>query len=657
MTDCKTLLPRNNTPLERVIEQVTCHSINQIPIPIRSLWRVDECPPDLLPWLAWALSVDVWDDGWTDARKREVIRNSVAIHKHKGTLYAVELAIASLGIEASITEWFEDKARIRRGRFVVDIGAREAGINSANKQAILRKFIAKAKRLSAHYEVFTNDSARLDTIATSASGSIVHDHNIPYLHEAFATHHANITKAGGQFNEINPPEFIQLFGEPVVAFETSNQRMRYLPQLATRIVSRDADVQTIDRKEVHSKLVTEQFLSVGGQFDMVQNAPTIFPIGPIGAYLGIAFESSNRRTRPAPQLVTRIVTQDIAIATDTRREAKATFDATSRLKGFAQFANVATEPTQLAAQSALNIAFESSNQRTKPAISLSVRIATKHVAIQQKDSKEAQVHLTVRATTHLCAHVDNFNVIPMLERSVSLSNYHVVALYGQQQQLSVQTESYQLNATCKVALLAANTASKINRQAVLIPLSTRDASTDSQTHKTQKATLVQRNQLASYSLLQQQTAQAQQLVKSKLVVILAAAQLLKQTISLPHHMPARLSYLNQTVAALSVMQTTMQASIAFDVSDVKQVALLTQSYQSETEKLQRPSIDLSQLNGEEQPPPFVLSKAAESMTLTILSKTLMYAQIAYKALQAQRLDRIAIRRQLGFFGHLRQLNT
>lgn len=74
---------------------------------IKPLWDPLQCPAVYLPWLAWALSVDEWDDSWSDAVKREVINQAFLVHRYKGTPAAIEQALASLNIDSEIKEWWE----------------------------------------------------------------------------------------------------------------------------------------------------------------------------------------------------------------------------------------------------------------------------------------------------------------------------------------------------------------------------------------------------------------------------------------------------------------------------------------------------------------------------------------------------------------------
>lgn len=66
-------------------------------IPNGNLWNPETCPDSVLPWLAWALSVDNWDAAWPAERKRAVIAAAVAIHRKKGTPWSVKAALDAAG--------------------------------------------------------------------------------------------------------------------------------------------------------------------------------------------------------------------------------------------------------------------------------------------------------------------------------------------------------------------------------------------------------------------------------------------------------------------------------------------------------------------------------------------------------------------------------
>lgn len=95
-----TLLPRNASPQEIALDLATSR-VGQIPVLLRDVWNPDTCPAPLLGWLAWALSVDSWDPAWAEEDRRAVIRASLAVHRLKGTLAAVKMALEAAGFGAA----------------------------------------------------------------------------------------------------------------------------------------------------------------------------------------------------------------------------------------------------------------------------------------------------------------------------------------------------------------------------------------------------------------------------------------------------------------------------------------------------------------------------------------------------------------------------
>lgn len=115
----KELLPKNATPLERCITEVMLERIDEMPMLIATLWDNETCPAELLPFLAWAVSVDVWDEAWEESVKRRVIGAAPKVHRMKASLQAVEAALSAMGIRAQIKEWWEEVPEARRATFTV----------------------------------------------------------------------------------------------------------------------------------------------------------------------------------------------------------------------------------------------------------------------------------------------------------------------------------------------------------------------------------------------------------------------------------------------------------------------------------------------------------------------------------------------------------
>ncbi len=100
------LLPHNATPFEHALEDSAAR-ITDIPVPVSGMFSADDCPAHLLAWLAWALSVDSWNDRWTESQKRGAIAAAAAVHNKKGTLGGLKHALSGIGYDTVIKEWFE----------------------------------------------------------------------------------------------------------------------------------------------------------------------------------------------------------------------------------------------------------------------------------------------------------------------------------------------------------------------------------------------------------------------------------------------------------------------------------------------------------------------------------------------------------------------
>lgn len=98
------LLPLNSTQLERAVEYATDEVTD---VPLRTLYNPDTCPAHLLHQLAWAWSVDRWDDSWSEAVKRSVIRSAFFVHAYKGTIGALRRVVEPFGYLIEINEWWQ----------------------------------------------------------------------------------------------------------------------------------------------------------------------------------------------------------------------------------------------------------------------------------------------------------------------------------------------------------------------------------------------------------------------------------------------------------------------------------------------------------------------------------------------------------------------
>ncbi|MBU9373614.1 phage tail protein I [Burkholderia multivorans] len=97
------LLPSNQTPLEAALARVMRPSVD--PEILRTLWDADRCPTAWLPWLAWAVAVDGWELAESEDARRALVKGSVALHRKKGTPWAIRDVIRRLGFgEVTLVE-------------------------------------------------------------------------------------------------------------------------------------------------------------------------------------------------------------------------------------------------------------------------------------------------------------------------------------------------------------------------------------------------------------------------------------------------------------------------------------------------------------------------------------------------------------------------
>ncbi|WP_445672431.1 phage tail protein I [Pseudomonas inefficax] len=99
------LLPSNSTRLERILEAARDFGLD--PEAIRGLADSARCPPDFLPWLAWAMKVEGWEAAETTPQQRALIRDAIPIHKTKGTVGAIRRVLRAVNVNAEVKEWHQ----------------------------------------------------------------------------------------------------------------------------------------------------------------------------------------------------------------------------------------------------------------------------------------------------------------------------------------------------------------------------------------------------------------------------------------------------------------------------------------------------------------------------------------------------------------------
>lgn len=140
------LLPTGSSSLEVAAAEALA-TLSTMNVPLRQLWNPWKCPLPLLPYLAWAWSVDRWDSNWSESTKRNVVAASLYIHRHKGTTGAIRRVVEPLGYLIRISEWW--RTGDAPGTFRLDVGVQDTGITE-EMFIELERLIADAKPLSRH---------------------------------------------------------------------------------------------------------------------------------------------------------------------------------------------------------------------------------------------------------------------------------------------------------------------------------------------------------------------------------------------------------------------------------------------------------------------------------------------------------------------------
>ncbi len=159
-----TLLPPNTSPVERAIEGATAR-LSDVPVPLRQLADPDTCPLALLPYLAWALSIDTWDSDWPEAVKRNRVRQAIDIQRRKGTASSVRDVVAGFGGSLALREWWQMAPAGDPHTFALVL-ALEGIVPPARKAAYVDQVIAEVRRTKPVRSHFTF------TQALSATGGL-----------------------------------------------------------------------------------------------------------------------------------------------------------------------------------------------------------------------------------------------------------------------------------------------------------------------------------------------------------------------------------------------------------------------------------------------------------------------------------------------------
>ena len=152
------LLPLGSTPLEKHAAEILKSAVEN-PVIIADLINPERCPPQLLAYLAWAFSVDKWDENWTD----------------EGTIAAVKRVVEPIGYLVELKEWFAMQPQGKEGTFSITIEVSETGLNEQTYNELVR-LINDVKPVSRHLiqlAIAISPTGTLNTFIGQQTGDIL----------------------------------------------------------------------------------------------------------------------------------------------------------------------------------------------------------------------------------------------------------------------------------------------------------------------------------------------------------------------------------------------------------------------------------------------------------------------------------------------------
>lgn len=147
------LLPPNATPTERALSEAIGR-IDDVPVIVKQVWNADTAPASVLPWLAWAFSVDDWDVDWTEQQKRDTIKSSIQSQRIKGTIGAVKKQLAALGIDIQVQEWFNQLPHGNPYTFKLIINSYQTDVTQIGIKNII-EIVNTNKNLRSHMDLIS----------------------------------------------------------------------------------------------------------------------------------------------------------------------------------------------------------------------------------------------------------------------------------------------------------------------------------------------------------------------------------------------------------------------------------------------------------------------------------------------------------------------
>ncbi|QIF13949.1 phage tail protein I [Escherichia coli] len=156
----RSILPVSASRAERVVDSTAGDMLAEIAVClIRYVKNPDLCPTELLPWLAWEMSVDAWNEHWTEAEKRAAIKRAAYIHRHRGTKAALNESLTDSPFRSQIVEWYEQTPPGEPYTFRLNVEQKDLPVQMNDYQD-LKHAVLRAKNLRSWFSVHLYGNSR-----------------------------------------------------------------------------------------------------------------------------------------------------------------------------------------------------------------------------------------------------------------------------------------------------------------------------------------------------------------------------------------------------------------------------------------------------------------------------------------------------------------
>ncbi|ATI41955.1 phage tail protein I [Pacificitalea manganoxidans] len=178
------LLPHNASSGEHALDDTTAR-LGAVPVPLRDVWSASDCPAQALPWLAWALSVDLWETGWSVEQKRGAVRSAIEVQRRKGTIGAVKQALEAIGVDARVLEWHrqDDPGAAFTYQLLLETRATAIGLGTLDT---LIAAVDRVKSLRSHLDQIRLTAVAVAPPQVAVVGTCGHAITVKYIEDSDA---------------------------------------------------------------------------------------------------------------------------------------------------------------------------------------------------------------------------------------------------------------------------------------------------------------------------------------------------------------------------------------------------------------------------------------------------------------------------------------